>query len=398
MAKPALNTKKVLERLRSNEAVSGLAGDLGLRDAEVQLARELVRKLGEHQAAAAGRLPDQLAYAVVEAAVQIEHADFLKALAESGSKAAAGAAMRGLAILRSRGIVIDVEQPGEAVFKPDAGKPEELPCFLSVPDGRGERLLFLPRVHRGGLQVLSVIFSDQVGVIHVEADEVSRKSYRRLRDDLVKRAGARSITLIEVSAARALGCLAAARELSPRLAIQISAVLATLSGDPKDAASPLKAQPPLPEPQESQRLAESAQLHREPEARVWMPEEEALRALSLKLEEVSQSSLYIDEKQREDQAARELETAVTAHFTPPRCALWSERLFELAEALQVTGRPEASERAAATARALGRGAASASIPFCRELFEKLIEKAPPSATPSPATTDGGLIVPGAPQE
>jgi hypothetical protein len=161
MARQKLSSKRILERLRSNEPATALASDLQLRESEVLLAREVVRKIGEHQADTAGRLPDPLAQAIVEAAVQIDHAGFLKAVAERGTKSAASAARRGLSILRSRGIEVEVEPTGEAVFRAEAQQPEELVCFVSTHDSLGERLLWIPRSHRGGgLLLITLLLSD----------------------------------------------------------------------------------------------------------------------------------------------------------------------------------------------------------------------------------------------
>ncbi|HEY3452225.1 MAG TPA: hypothetical protein VGK67_38125 [Myxococcales bacterium] len=393
-SKSGLGARRVLERLRSNEPTSSLAADLTVKDSEVAGARELVRHIGEHQAVAAGQLPEVLAQAVVEAAVQIEHADFLKAVAEQGAKGAASAAKRGLAILRSKGIDIEVETKGEAVFKADAQRPDDLACFLSTCDSNGERALWIPRAVRGGLHLVTVLLSDVRGVEHVATDEVSRKSFKRLREELLDRAGPHGITLLEIPPARARGALAVARAMSPKgLTIDQEAQLAGLLGDPKDAVSPARAEPPLAAALEAQRLSESAQLHEEREVRTWIPEADVVRALGLKLDEIDASALYVDEAQKKEQRDHELGKAVEAFFDPKRRALYANRLFELAEALRNQKRTESAERAAATARALEKGEKLAAIPFCRRMFEKLLAGGPKAAPAAQPSSAGGLVVP-----
>lgn len=382
-------SRRVLERLRSNEQAAGLAADLSVKDTEVAAARELVRHIGEHQAVAAGQLPEVLAQAVVEAAVQIEHADFLKAVAEHGAKGAASAAKRGLAILRSKGIDVEVEDKGEAVFKNDAQKPDDLACFLSTCDSNGERALWIPRAVRGGLHLVTVLLSDTRGVEHVATDEVSRKSFKRLREELLDRAGPHGITLLEIPPARARGVLAVARGLSPKgLTIDQEAQLAGLLGDPRDAVSPTRSEPPLA--LEAQRLDESARLHEEREVRSWIPEPDVVRALGLKLDEIATSALYVDEAQRQAQREAETAKAVESYFDSKRRALYANRLFELSEALRTQKRAEPAERAAATARALEKGEGAAAIPFCRAMFDKLLAAAK-SAAPAPASSASGVL-------
>ncbi|HCF61800.1 MAG TPA: hypothetical protein DFS52_27865, partial [Myxococcales bacterium] len=208
----------------------------------------MVRHIGEHQAEAAGRLSDALARAVVEAAVQIEHGGFLKAVAETGNKSASGAARRGLAILKSRGIEVSVEATGEAIYRPESLPPEELRCLVSTHDTLGDRLLWIPRPHRGGgIQLITVVLSDAQGITRVELDEVNRRSLRRLRDDTLERGAHHGVALVDISLPRAKGLIAAARQkLTRGLDIDEEALLSNLSGDPREAEPAARRDPPLP--------------------------------------------------------------------------------------------------------------------------------------------------------
>ena len=401
MKKPALNPRKTLERLRSNEAVPGLAADLGVKEAEVLTARDLVRHIGEHQASAAGRLPDPLAQALVEAAVQIEHAEFLKAVAEGGSKTAASFARRGLAILKSKGIDVELEPTGEAVFKGEASKPEELPCLFTTPDAKGERGLWIARGQRGGSIALTIVFySDAVGVVHAEASDVSRKSFRKLRDELKGWSKDHTFALSEIPLARAKGIVAYARQLSRGgLKLEHETILSPLAGNPADAAPLSKKEPAFDHAVESQRVLEGGDLHDEPEIKTWRPEDLACRALALTLDGITTSALYIDDQQRNAQFDAETLRAADAYFTPEVQKLYAGRIFEVADVLQQEGRKVAAERATATARSLERGVNPVTSPFCKRMFEKLFPKLPElGAPPPPPPTEispGGLILPGA---
>lgn len=389
-SKAGQNARRVLERLRSNEPSATLAAALSLKDSDIHAARDLVRHLGEHQAAAVGRLPSILAQALVEAAVQIEHAGFLKAVAEQGSKGAASAAKRGLAILRSKGIEVDIAPKGDAVFKPEPARTDEMPCFLSTSDSAGERALWIPRAIRGGVQLVTALLSDVKGILQVATDEVSRKSFKRLRDELLDRTKPAGVTLFEISPARARGYLAAVRALSQGLTIDFELQLTgLLGGDPKDALSPVSAEPPLPNDLEAQRLAESAELHEEREVRGWLPDPDIMQALALKLDEIATSALSIDDAQRRARFAAELERSMETHFDTPCRARYAQRLFELCEVFRTRGEMAPAERAAATARALVRGRPPQTIPFCRALFDKVLVLADEEAGPEPSD----LIVP-----
>jgi hypothetical protein len=156
----------------------------------------------------------------------------------------------------------------------------------------------------------------------------------------------------------------------------------------------VRSEPPLPAELEKQRVAESALVHEEPEAATWVPDIDLTRSLALKLDEVTVSKLYVDEKQRQEQGQKELALAVDGYFDPARRERYAGRLFELAEAFRMGKRTEAAERAGATARTLLGGEAAGAIPFCRKLFEKLLKRPPKDdASGDTPPAPKGLIVP-----
>jgi hypothetical protein len=125
-----------------------------------------------------------------------------------------------------------------------------------------------------------------------------------------------------------------------------------------------------------------AALFDDPLFSAWIPEEDALRAAALKVEEIQVSQLYIDEQQKREAFDRALAEAAQAYFTPERRERYSRRLFEMAHVLHSDGRPDAARTSAAVARALAlpEGAAN---PFCKALFghalSALMRPRPPAA-------------------
>ncbi|HEY6101258.1 MAG TPA: hypothetical protein VIW03_17610, partial [Anaeromyxobacter sp.] len=130
-------------------------------------------------------------------------------------------------------------------------------------------------------------------------------------------------------------------------------------------------------------LAASAKLHDLPLLRGWFADEEFLRGVAAKLDEVLVSPLYIDEQQRQEQMARVVAEAAETYLDADRRALLSARLFAVAEHLGERGDAAHGRAAAAAARALAAGAPAAAIPFARVLVEKAFPPTGPSA-PGPA--------------
>jgi hypothetical protein len=160
-------------------------------------------------------------------------------------------------------------------------------------------------------------------------------------------------------------------------------------------AAPPSAQA-VPGPEELARLAEGPELFAEPELRSYVPPEDALRELGTRLDEISVSSLVVDERQRAEQRRHAVDRLVEATFTPEARGRYSRRLFELSDYFAATARPEAAARAAATARHLGGTAPILDNPFARQLFARLVREPAPTGEepPRPPPRDPRLILPG----
>jgi len=150
--------------------------------------------------------------------------------------------------------------------------------------------------------------------------------------------------------------------------------------------------PPLPEEEEREALAASGRLHELPMLRGWLADEEVLKALAGRLDEIAVSPLYIDERQRAEQAVGAVAETVERWLDEPRRSRLAARLFAVAAQLQRAGDADPARWAAAAARALAAGTPAARIPFARLLVEKAFPAPSPSA--APADEKGGALIVG----
>lgn len=338
-------------------------------------------------------LPASLALALLKAATTAGRADVLATAAAHPSKEVAKESKRVLHLMKSRGVAVPEPQRNAPLPAPSMPEPP-LPCYASAADGQGERALWLGRAVPGkGVEVAQAVVSDQKGLIELQLGSVGRKEYRLLGKDLLEQG--RAMGVVEIDPEHARGIVAAARELNERSGTELpegaSGWLARLghTAPPPDAASRF---PPLPAEEERTAVEGSGRLHQLPLLRGWLADEEPLRALAHKLDEIAVSSLYIDEAQRAEAVARTMDDAVAAYFDAPHRALWAGRLFVAADHLDRTGEPEPARLAAAAARALQGGVEAARIPFARLLLEKAFSPRRTASLPR-GPAGGPLIVP-----
>ncbi len=344
--------------------------------------------------------PPELAQAAVAQAVERRRPDVLWALAAHADRAVAKAAKRGLHLLRSRGV--DVEEPARAPtprHAPVDSESPEPPCYATAVDGFGDRALFLPLRRSQGLALWQAVLSDEIGVRELAPLDVSRKQLRAFMASLPQE-GASSVR--EISREMAAALLAEAISLAPETprAVDAREILGRLGGGDPSLARPRAAQSP-PLENERARLAESASLFDEPELASYVPAEDALRALAVKLDEVLVSPLLLDERQKAERWERTVEQAATDYFTPERRARYARRLFEMSDRFAEDGRREAAERAQAAARQLQGVGELLENPFARRLFSRVFAPAPARERepeerrpPEPPAAPGGLVLPG----
>ena len=340
-------------------------------------------------------LPVPLALAVLRAALSAGRADVLAAAAGHASKEVAKEGKRALWTLRARGV--EVPEPRRTVPAAPSPAPEApLPCFASTIDGHGERAIWVARNVPGkGVEVAQAVLSDVKGLTELHVGILGRKEYRSFTKDLVERGRAMGVTEVDREVAKAL--VTAARQLNDASATpppQGADAWLARAGPAATLPDPAARFAPLADEEERAAVEAAARLHELPLLRGWLADEEALRALAAKLDEIAVSSLYIDEHQRADAGARAIADATASYFDEAARRRWASRLFTVADHLDRAGDAAHARLAAATARALRAGGDVARIPFARLLVEKAFP--PPDADDaSTGASESPLIVPGA---
>jgi hypothetical protein len=239
-----------------------------------------------------------------------------------------------------------------------------------------------------GVELGQAVLSDERGLLEVHVGQLGRKEWRAFAGGLVDRGAAMAVARIPAERAHAL--LVEARAQNDRSGERVpeGADLWLARLGPPPAAEPEPDPPPLPPDEEREALAASGKLHDLPLLRGWLAGEDHLRATAAKLDEVAVSPLYLDERQRAEQAARVMTDAVEAWLDPGRRALLARRLLVLARHLDGRGEPAHARAAAAAARALSGGAAARDVPFARLLVEKAFPPAPSGGAPRPRIDPG----------
>ena len=390
----ALEPSGLLAMLRDpNRESQEIADAAGVPRDEAARASRMVLGLARAKPEDLLTLPVPLALAVLHAATAAQRLDLLAAAAAHPGKEVAKEAKRAAYALRMKGVVVP-EAPRAVAPAPATAAEPPVPCFVSAVDGHGERAVWIGRLVPGkGIEVGQVVLSDRKGLLDLHLGLLGRKEYRQFGKDLLERG--RGMSVVELDREQAKGLVAMARRLNDTAGHPPPAGaegwLARL-GPAVEAPDPASRFPPLPEGEEREALEASGRLHDLPLARGWLADEDALRALAQKLDEVAVSSLYIDERQRADAGARAVAEAVAAHFDGPPRELWAARLFSLAEHLARAGDATHARLAAAAARALRAGTAPELVPFARLLIEKAFPPPAPPPRHSPQAA-GSLIVP-----
>jgi hypothetical protein len=356
------------------------------------------RLLGDPTAAA--QSPAGVALAAVEVARAKGLPNVLWALSGHPTREVGKAARRALHLLRSRGVAVgerpEAPRSKVALSPPQPGDEASEPCRTTTADGFGDRALWIPLKRLQGFELWELVLSDELGVREVHRAELSRKQLRAHFASLPK--GGMGIYVLPRP--RAAGLLAEAIALggAPRELTEARGLLDRLGGGNPATAVPDSAVVGAPG-DDPERLAESAQLFDEPELRTFVPPEQLLRELALKLDEIEVSPLLLDGRQKADRRQHVLDQAVESHFTPVRRARYARRLFELCDLWTAEEKPMPAARAAAVARHLVGAAPILEDPFARRMFQRIFAK-PPAATQGSETPEpekpvsGGLIVPG----
>jgi hypothetical protein len=385
---------QLLSMLRDpNRETHEIAAAAGVPREEAGRACRIVMGIGRAKPDDVATLPPPLALAVLRAAVAAGRADMVAAAANHPAKQVSKEGKRELYLLRTRGVAVP-EGPRPSVTAPAPTPEPPVPCYASALDGRGERALWLGRSVPGkGIEVAQVVISDQKGITELHIGMMGRKEYRAFGRDVLARGGGMGVTELDRETAKSI--VAAARALNDAdRGPPPSGTDAWLSRLGPAAPLPdLGARfPPLPEADERAAVDAGGKLHELPLVRGWLADEEALRALAHRLDEISVSSLYVDERQRAEAVGHAIHDAATSHFDDARRALWASRLLTLADHLERGGDAGSAGLAAASARALRSGVPVAQIPFARLLVEKAFPPPAPPGHPEPPAADPGSLL------
>lgn len=353
------------------------AAAAGATREEVVAAARLVSDIATARPEDVSRLPAGLGAAVARAALSAGRADLLAQLAAHPVRQIAKEAKRGLHLLRSRGVATP-EPVRAAPPAPREREEPEFPCFASAVDGQGERIVWLARSVPGrGVEVGQAVISDVLGLLDLQVRLLGRKEFRAFARDLSEKGRAMAVAGVGAGWARSLLAQAARLNGSSgrRLPEGGDAWLARLgpAAPPEDPGTRF---PPLPEEEERAALERSGALHELPVLRGWLADEEVLRDLALRLDEIAVSPLYLDERQRAQQAARAVADAAEGWLDEPRRRRLSARLLAAAAHLEALGEPANARIAAAAARAIAAGVSASRIPFARLLVEKAFPARP----------------------
>jgi hypothetical protein len=378
--------QRLLQEENEEEIRQELVQQGALLDEDFDEALRQSRHLQQHPEEASSEallaLPQPWAHAFLSWSTDAGLQSPLEAIASSSQapRALAKAARKGLHQLRTRGIKAPTTRVAkEPAFRRAAFANEAPQALAEIPDIKGYRQLYYSLKTAPGNIFLSQIFLSHAEIIEWKNFTTTPKKLRQLfRDPQIKE----KMALLENDYAR-FWIERAARQTPP---------VSSLSRE--DHAHYIEASTRLPQPvtferppvlaaslQEQERppqewIRQSARLHRNPLFdRLWAPPENTLDPIEQAIKRVENSTLLLNQRQANEQIDLAIERAVVDYFTPETSHLVASLLEEVADIFlrRPEQRPD-GEQAWAVAWALRQPEADPlQIPFCTELFAKLIQ-------------------------
>lgn len=359
------------------------AGAAPLAEPPLAATRNALGAVESADPAAVAALPERLRALVLDEALQKRAIGLVTALAGSSDKVVVKEAKRVLHSLKTQGVKFEAPKPAAPAPAPTtAATPEDLPTFMTNVDGFGERILLLARSVRAGIDVAQVVVSDTVGVVDARLVPLARREFRKFVQNISQAGG---LVVAEVPRPYARGLITAALDLNARARKPIPSgwhdVAFAIGPSVPAQPSPGRSVPPPADLDPLVRRAD--ELFALDELKTWMPPEEVLRPLALKLDEIGASPLYLDDSAREEAVSALFARATSDFWTADRRRLYAERLFDLAWLLHQASRHEASQLCAASALALESEQPIEDVRFGYALFEKLLPVLRSGKTPTP---------------
>jgi hypothetical protein len=316
---------------------------------------------------------------LVQAWVTAKNAAAVAAIAhdEGAPAPARKAARRGLNVLKARGIAIPGRNRVARFAVPEA---EEVQAWFLPPDSTGAAVVIISaHAPNGRHRVAQVVLRDVDGIMQVRAFDLSGSQLSGYLDETEKRSGARP-PAVPVKWARAR--IAAARALHKKnrsiepLGLDAQADL--VGPAPTDAVPHPIDEAKIDPASAAGAIAESAQLHADPEFRGWLPSGESIRTL---LEKIGQSLGPQDDQPKEqakvDAAVREaLESVTDQFFAPDVREIVAARMKDAAiSVLSRAGRDRAAAVLATATAVTSAGLITSpphEVPFLQGFFQKAL--------------------------
>jgi len=320
-------------------------------------------------------IPFQVAFCIL--AEQEEDDDQLNdLLAMTTHKQVKKEAKRILHRMRSRGMDVSVsEESGSSILdrKMETADPD-LVCHLTPLASNGSRMIWLARYVHGGVAVYQAEVNDEAGLAEFSGGVIGRSRYRMISKEIK---GTEEVPLLDISYSEAKQRLAnavaisrAASKALPEGYLEASSNLP--ESDEVSIADPRSYFDKGELDKTPELVKEAAGLQDIPEFSDWFPDEETLKTLQAKIQEIESSQLTINKQQKVDQVKKALEGAVEDLLgSPERIKLYQNRLFEMAAQLFLTDKKDEAKLAAAAAWQLE---AEDFTPLQSPFFDRLVNK------------------------
>lgn len=255
--------------------------------------------------------------------------------------------------------------------------PIEPEGYVSPIDGRGDRLVWLVKLKvGGGLHYLAALINEPAGIHHAEGTDLSRKDFRKMREDISSRFGFTMIAvpwrycdfLMHEGYERAKGRGIATVEAFPAYRSHVFSTPAQPAALPlpstidRDAVA-----------NDAELLATSVQLFQELEMQRWFLDHERAHHYTDQIAQAQESPLILNRYQQQDRMQTVIDKAIAEIFSGVEGGAYARRLEEMAVYFAGTDRLDAAKRALAVALAMKKQDYSGKgIPFCMELVRQSI--------------------------
>ncbi|MBW1871208.1 MAG: hypothetical protein JRJ19_04035, partial [Deltaproteobacteria bacterium] len=255
-------------------------------------------------------IPFQVAFCIL--AEQEDDDDQLNdLLAMTTHKQVKKEAKRILHRMRSRGMNVSVSDEGGSSIldrKMETADPD-LACHLTPLTSNGSRMIWLARYVHGGVAVYQAEVNDQEGLTEFSGGVIGRSRYRMISKEIMS---TEQIPLLDITYSEAKQRLAAAVAKSRAVSKALPEGYLEASSNLPEADKVTIADPrsyfDKSELDKTPELVKNAAgLQDIAEFSDWLPDEETLKALHAKIQEIETSQLTINKQQKIDQVKKALD-------------------------------------------------------------------------------------------